>query len=97
MKLLSRSFLDSIGVKIDDANYELLSSHFEQVLEKRVIDEIVSELTPEEAEQLATLEQESDQTVLDWLISNVPTFPAIIADEIDILLGEIATNADSII
>lgn len=96
MALLTREFLTSIGVELDEQNYQLLAEHFETTLHERVIDEIVAELSQEQAEELARLYGAGDERVYPWLIENVPQLSEIVADEVDILLGEIAENNESL-
>lgn len=92
--LLSRTFLESIGIFLDDTSYQALSTHFETELEERIINEIIQELSPDQAEQLATFKGKGDDDMYRWLVANVPSLPEIVSDEIDILLGEIAGNAE---
>lgn len=97
MSLLSRSFLQSIGIHLDQENYTSLAKHFEDELYQRVIEEVVAEITPEQAEQLASLQGENDEAVQQWLTTNVPDLAEIVSDEIDILLGEIAESGEKLI
>lgn len=96
MALLSPSLLEGLGIKLDEQSYALLAEHFETTLNERVINEIVLELTPEQANSLAALENASDAQVIEWLTSNVPDVAEIVADEVDILLGELADNSEAI-
>ena len=96
MALLSKELLINLGITLSDQDYELLAEHFESTLNERVINEIVLELSPEQATQLAGLEQASDDEVLTWLQTNVPDVADIVSDEVDILLGELADNSDAI-
>lgn len=96
MALLTRDFLTDLGIQLDDANYQALAEHFETTLHERVIAEIVEELTPEQAEELANLKGGDEATVQQWLTENVADLPEIVADEVDILLGEIAENSEAI-
>jgi len=96
MALLSKELLINLGINLSDQDYELLAEHFESTLNERVINEIVLELSPEQATELAGLEQASDDEVLTWLQANVPDVADIVSDEVDILLGELADNSDAI-
>ncbi len=95
MALLDKQLLQDLGIELDEQDYELLDEHFESTLQARVINEIVEELTPEQAEQLATLQGADDEQLLTWLTANVPTFKEIVSDEVDILLGELAENNEA--
>lgn len=96
MALLDREILDDLGIRLSDEDYQSLSEHFDTTLRARVIDEIVEELTPEQAEQLAQLQGASDDQLLEWLRANVPAFGEIVSDEVDILLGELAEGSESL-
>lgn len=97
MPILDRQFLESIGVDLDEANYQALDNHFETTLHQRIVDEIALEIEPEKAEELITTLKDADQSVVQqWLIQNVPDLNEIVSDEVDILLGELAENGQEI-
>jgi hypothetical protein len=96
MPLLTPTLLENLGINLSEEHYQALAEHFETTLNERVINEIVLELSPEQAEQLATLQQAGDEEVLAWLKTNVPDVAEIVTDEVDILLGEIAENSEAI-
>lgn len=95
MALLTRTLLNDLGIELDDQNYILLEEHFETTLRDRVINEVVDGLSPEQAEELATMQTSTDEQLLDWLRANVPDFSDIVSDEVDILLGELAENSEA--
>lgn len=96
MAVLTKQFLDDIGVELDNATFESLAEHAETTLHERVIQEISEELTVEQAEQLTKLAGGDDATLQNWLVENVPDLQEIVSDEVDILLGEIAENSASL-
>lgn len=96
MALLTPPLLENLGINLSEEHYQALAEHFETTLNERVINEIVLELSPEQAEQLATLQDAGDEEVLGWLKANVPDMAEIVTDEVDILLGEIAENSEAI-
>lgn len=96
MPLLSRTILQNLGIELSDEDFASLAEHFETTLDERVFNEVVLELTPEQAEQLAAMQQSSDEDVLGWLQANVPALPEIVADEVDILLGELAESSETL-
>lgn len=96
MPLLSPTLLENLGINLSEEHYQALAEHFETTLNERVINEIVLELSPEQAEQLTQLQQAGDEEILTWLKANVPDVADIVADEVDILLGEIAENSEAI-
>lgn len=94
MAILGRDLLESLGINLSDEDYALLADHFETTLQERVINEIVMELEPDQAQQLTTMQTSSDDELLAWLQANVKDLPEIVSDEVDILLGEIAENSE---
>lgn len=97
MAILTREIIDNLGIKLDDETYAALSSHVDTTLQNRVIDEVVDELSPEKAKELADMQgNASDQQILEWLQANVEDLADIVSDEVDILLGEVAENSDAI-
>lgn len=95
MALLSRTLLSDLGIEMADQDYALLEEHFETTLRNRVINEVVEGLSPEQAEELATMQNESDERLMEWLLANVPDFSDVVSDEVDILLGELADNSEA--
>ncbi|MEO8691698.1 MAG: hypothetical protein ABI397_02825 [Candidatus Saccharimonas sp.] len=96
MPILTKSFLQDIGLELDDETFAALADHTDSTLHERVISEITDELSPEQAAELASLQNADDDILQLWLVDNVPDLQEIVADEIDILLGEIAENSDAI-
>jgi hypothetical protein len=96
MPVLTPEFLQEIGLELDQETYASLAEHTETTLHERVIAEVVEELSPEQAEELASLQGTDDETIQRWLIDNVPDLQDIVADEVDILLGEIAESSEAI-
>lgn len=96
MSVLTPEFLKEIGLELDAETFAALAEHADTTLHERVINEVVEELTPEQATELAALQSSDDDTKQQWLVNNVPDLQEIVADEVDILLGEIAENSESI-
>jgi predicted transcriptional regulator len=96
MALLNKQLLQDLGIQLNDQDYALLEEHFETTLHERVINEIAFGLEPEQAQQLAAMQQASDDELLQWLSANVPDLAEIVSDEVDILLGELAENSETI-
>lgn len=95
MALLNKDLLTDLGINLSDEDAQLLSEHFDTTLRTRVIEEIVQELTPDQAQQLASMQQASDEDLMNWLKANVLNFNEIVSDEVDILLGELAENSEA--
>jgi hypothetical protein len=94
--ILSKELLETLGIHLSDADYTLLADHFETTLHDRVINEIVMELEPEQAQELASMKDAGGEQLLAWLQSHVSDLAEIVSDEVDILLGEIAENSEAI-
>lgn len=95
MALLDKALLNDLGIELSEQDYLSLADHFDNTLRDRVIAEIVEELSPEQAEQLATMQNVDDSQLQAWLTANVPSLSEIVSDEIDILLGELAENSEA--
>ncbi len=95
MPLLDKEFLQAIGITLDEQSYLSLADHFKTTLFQRVIAEIVDELTPKQAAELAALEGDDEQ-LNQWLANNVTDLQEIVQDEVDILLGEISEDREKI-
>jgi hypothetical protein len=95
MSLLDKALLNDLGIELSEQDYDSLAEHFDDTLQKRVIAEIVEELSVEHAEELATMQNTSEEQLQTWLTINVPSLREIVSDEIDILLGELAENTEA--
>lgn len=96
MALIDQEFLSSLGIVLDDQSFQSFDEHFQSTLRERILTEIVAELTPAQAEELATMENASDPELQQWLAANIPDLQEIVSDEIDILLGEVAESAEQL-
>lgn len=96
MALLTPTLLANLGIQLSEQDYQSLEQHVETTLNERVINEIVLDLTPTQAQELATLNDASDDEIQEWLQTNVQNLNEIVSDEIDILLGELAENSEAL-
>ncbi len=94
--IITKQFLSDIGVTMSDEDAASLEEHFETTLHDRVVEEVVAGMTPDQTEELMRLRSSDDDTLYDWLRQTVPDMADIVTDEIDILLGEIAEQADGL-
>lgn len=95
MSVITHQFIQDLGLELDEATFASLAEHADETLHERIINEVVEELTPEQAEELASFTGD-DEALQQWLVANVKDLQEIVADEVDILLGEIAEGSDSI-
>ena len=96
MAILSKQFLEDLGIELGEQDFVSLAEHFETTLQERVINEITMEISPEQAQELAAMQSASEADLLAWLQANVPDLAEIVSDEVDILLGELAENSEAI-
>lgn len=96
MSVITHEFIQELGLELDEETFASLAEHADTTLRERILNEIVEELSPEQAEELASLESADDETLQQWLINNIPDLQEIVADEVDILLGEIAEGSDTL-
>lgn len=94
--MLSKGFLLSIGIEFDDATYAAFAAHFEDTLSQRIIDEIIDTLDETQIAEFNQMQSASSEQLWQWVQVNVPELPEIIQEEVDILLGELAENAEHI-
>ena len=91
---LHKQFLINLGVNLTDDELTALAEHIASTLSERVIDEVVTLLDDEQAEELASLKDSDDSIVEAWLDQNVTDLKEIIEDEVDIMLSELAESAN---
>lgn len=97
LSLITIAHLQQIGLDKSGSELNLLLTHLNEQLEERVGAEIVESLSDDKlAEYLETQENSSSEELGKWLQANVPELQEIVQDEIDILLGDLAENAEDI-
>lgn len=95
MSGLTKEFLESIDIHIDDETFKHFNDHFSETLYQRVIEKVISVLTTDQMKDFMLLEHNND-SAWQWLNSNVPQLNTIVRDEVNILLSEIIHNSDQI-
>lgn len=96
MNTLSKEFLQSIGIELDDTAYLAFTEHFDTTLSTRIINEIIDSLDETQIAQFNQLQSADSNQLWEWVRANVPELSDIIQDEINILLGDLAENSDQI-
>lgn len=95
--VITKSLLDEFGITLGDQDITALLVHLNETLEERIGAEITESLDDEKLAELVDLQENaSDEEISAWLTANIPELQQITQDEIDILLGELAENSDSI-
>lgn len=95
MSGLTKEFLESIDMHIDDETFKHFNDHFSETLYRRVIEKVISVLTADQMKDFMLLEHNND-SAWQWLNSNVPQLNTIVHNEVNILLSEIIRNSDQI-
>ena len=87
--------LRNIGVELDDAELEKIASELSDKVDEGIGTEIVTALTPEDAQTLADMQgKASDEEIGEWIAQRVPDLEDIIEDHRDIVLGDFAESSD---
>ena len=95
--IITKQLLDEAGINLSDQDINALLAHLNQTLEERVGTEITESLSDDQLKALLDVQETgNDEAVGVWLEQNVPELQEITQDEIDILLGELAENADGV-
>ena len=96
-QIITKDLLLSLGISLTDNQLDTLVEHANTTLNERIGTEITESLDDEKLEQLVALQESGDdEKTSAWLLENVPELKDIIEDERDILLGELADNAEAI-
>lgn len=94
---ITRELLEQSGINLTGQDVDALLEHLNETLEERVGAEVVASLDDEKLKELSDLQESgTDDRLVEWMTTNVPELSDITKDEIDILLGELAENADDI-
>ena len=95
--IITQALLEEAGISLDGKDVAALLDHLNTTLEERIGAEITESLDDAQLEALVTVQEKgTDEEVGAWIEQNVPELQEITQDEIDILLGELAENADDI-
>lgn len=94
---ITADLLDEYGITVKPEEVESLLAELNKTLEERVGTEITESLNDEQLQELIKLQETgSDEQVGRWIDEHVTDLKEITQDEIDILLGELAENAEAI-
>lgn len=89
--------LNQLEVSLDANTVDLLTDHMQDILNERIGMEIIDSLSDDQLIEYAQLSEGNDEPqIIDWLQKNVPDLQEIISDQIDILVGELVENSDSL-
>lgn len=94
---ITPELLTQAGVSVPAEKLDALVEQLNTELEDRVGEEITNALDDDKLEVLAKLQETAtDEELAEWISTNVEDLEAIINDEIDILLGEVSENAETL-
>lgn len=97
LPLITRQSLALIGIQLADADADALIDQFNTTLQERIGVEVTNALDDDQLKELVNIQESGNtQAVQDWLVANVSDLQEIAQDEYDILMGEIAANADDL-
>ncbi len=94
---ITEETIQAFGITLAAQDKDSLLEHLNETLQERVGTEIAAMLDDTKLQELLDLQESaSADQVGTWLTQNVPELQQIVEDEIDILMGELADNTDSI-
>lgn len=94
---ITKSTLVALGINLNDQDVQSLLERLNDTVEERIGDEIIESLDDDELEELVKLQKTATPEELgDWIAEHVSDYDQIVSDEIDIVIGELAENADRI-
>lgn len=97
MITIDPSLLATLGVNMSEEEQKSFAEHLQATLEERVGLAVTELLDDDKVAELIELTQNGDDTATTaWLEQNVPDYKDVIQDEYDILMGEVAENADKL-
>ncbi|MDO4684278.1 MAG: DUF5663 domain-containing protein [Candidatus Saccharibacteria bacterium] len=95
---ITKEQLASIGVNLPDEQIAALIQHIEDSASNLIVEEVLESLTAEQLKELESLQESgaSDEQINNWFRSAIPEYDNIIEDNVTIILGELAENADKL-
>ena len=94
---ITKDSLVALGINVSDADAESLIAHLNDTVEERIGAEITEQLDDKQLEELIKLQDTATEEELGkWIAEQVPDYEKIVQDNIDIVIGELAENADGV-
>lgn len=98
MITIDKNLLTSIGITLPENEEADFLQYLYTTLEERVGTAITQLLNDDEFDELMDLELKADDATIEaWIRTHVPDYANIIQDEFDILMGELADHANSLV
>lgn len=86
--------LKELDIQFDNVTAEEFSRHFHETLYSNVVSRISKALNAEQMEELSALRKQDKNLAWEWIKVNIPDLKSIIQEEIYMLIGDVAENAD---
>jgi ABC-type Na+ transport system ATPase subunit NatA len=94
---ITEEMLTELGVDLSGEDKTAMLAHLNDTLEERIGAEITESLDDDQLKELLDIQESgSDEALSQWLEQHVPDLQAIVQDNLAILLGELAENADDV-
>ena len=98
MITIDKNLLISLGISLPENEEAAFLDYMYTTLEERVGVAITELLNDEDFDELMDLELKADDATIEaWVQQHVPDYGDLIQDQFDILMGELAQHADSLV
>ncbi len=94
--IITSDTLEEYGISISPEEQPTLLDHLNETLSERIGAEVTEQLDDDQLAELLVTQEGSGKNMNAWLSERIPDLKEIIQDEVDILIGELAENANSI-
>lgn len=96
-QIITKDLVVSLGIKLPEDQLDQFVEQANTTLHERIGAEITESLDDEQLKEFIALQDAGDdEKTSEWLSKNVPELKEIIEDERDVLLGELAENAEQV-
>lgn len=94
---ITQEDLEALGINVGEDDATSLITHLNETVEQRIGTEITEQLNDEQLKELVALQDSASEDELGkWIAEHVPEYEQIVQDNIDIVIGELAENADGV-
>lgn len=84
--------LSELGIELGESSDEFLQ-HINDQLDERVGAALLELLDDTEAEEFMSISEKGDDDATEaWIAAHIPDYADVVQDEVDILLGELASS-----
>lgn len=98
MITIDKDLLTSLGISLPENEEADFLQYLYTTLEERVGNAITQLLNDDEFDDLMDLELKADDATIEaWVRQHVPDYANLVQDEFDILMGELAEHANSLV